>query len=315
MALGLLEAGHKQVRVGIWRGDRQIGPGGTAPGDEHVFANNIAKVLEEKGAEIVDFNWADQASYDEVLSGVKSVFCTLPHMEGWAEVFPAFIKACKKSKVEHFVKISFLRNLAQAELYRKNVPFVRFHSTCDDLLEHAKSDSRISYTILCCSHLMSTPILHQGNRFLEEKTFVTASYGMGVSYVSPNDVAAASLVVLLNLKKHRNKEYNLIGPIITDSKVCKLLSDAYGYEILHKPIGYHEYVADISRRGLPEWFVKDSAEFERMKASGIDEELAEERLNHLEKVIGRPAEGFEEYLQNKDSMRPGVPLTKPMGSS
>ena len=47
---------------------------------------------------------------------------------------------------------------------------------------------------------MTTPLLHQGEQLIKDSTFTTASYGMGVNYVSPNDVADAAVVVLLNPK-------------------------------------------------------------------------------------------------------------------
>lgn len=53
-------------------------------------------------------------------------------------------------------------------------------------LEQAPKTSKISYTILSTSHLMSTPLLHQGKLLKEEGKFVVASYGMGVNYCSPN---------------------------------------------------------------------------------------------------------------------------------
>ena len=288
----------------------QVGPGVTAPGSK-TFADNITEILRSKGAQVIDFDWADETSYAAAVDGAKTVFCTLPRMEGWAEVFPAFLQTCKQKKVEHFIKISFLRHTEAADRYRDNVPFVKFHGTCDDILEHAKNDSRISYTILCCTHLMSTPLLHQGKVLLEENKFVTASYGMGVNYVSPNDIADASLVVLLDRKKHRNKVYNLTGgKAITDKQVARLLSAKYGKDIQHVALGYHEYKRDVQSRGLPEWLVKDSAEFERMKASGIDE-LASSYTKDLETLIGKPPETFKHYLDNKETMRPGLDFNLP----
>lgn len=261
--------------------------------------------LESKGAEVVDFDWTDAKCYDTVLQGVNTVFCSLPNLDDWASVFPAFLLKCKDLKVEHFIKISFLHNKA-GMVYREKVPFVQFHCTCDDLLEQAPSNSRISYTILCASHLMTTPLLHQGDLLRKEHKFVTASYGMGVNYVSPNDVADAAVVVLLNRKEHRNKAYNLTGPApITDAEVAKLLSKAYGTDIEHVSLGYHDYVKSVKARGLPTWLVKDSATFEKIKASGIDE-LKESYSKDLELLIGRKPETFEGYLDNKESMRPGI---------
>jgi NAD(P)H dehydrogenase (quinone) len=152
---------------------------------------------------------------------------------------------------------------------------------------------------------MSTPLLHQGKALTEEHKYVTASYGMGVNYVSPNDVADAAVVVLLDQKPHRNKVYNLTGagPVF-DRDVAKLLTKAYGTEIKHIELGYHDYKREVKARGLPEWLIKDSAAFEKMKASGIDE-FNTSYTNDVKKIIGKEPETFAEYLEHKSSQRPG----------
>mmetsp|Transcript_21376 Transcript_21376/g.27637 ORF Transcript_21376/g.27637 Transcript_21376/m.27637 type:complete len:352 (-) Transcript_21376:244-1299(-) len=306
VALSLLEAGHKDVRVGVWKGDRQ--------GMDKSFGDNVAEKLEQMGAEVIEFNWANESDYAFALQGVKTVFCTLPHIEGWADVFPTFLKTCKTQKnVEHFVKLSFLRpthdfkGVAQiARMYRDNVPFVAFHGTCDDLLEHAKSDSRISYTILCTSHIMSAPLLIQGKGLREDHKYISASYGMGVNYVSPNDVTDAAVVVLLNQKPHRNKVYNITGAGPTrDSEIVELLSRRYGSPIEHVQLGFHEYKADVKKRGLPEWMIRDAASMERMKAHGLDEHKSSYTKDYFE-ITGHQPESFEGYLDNTSCMRPGL---------
>jgi NAD(P)H dehydrogenase (quinone) len=299
VALSLLEAGHKSVRVGIWKGDRLIG------GDQSL-GQKVADLLEAKGAKVVDFDWSNEDDYEMALEGVNTVFCTLPHMQGWADVFPAFLRKCKDKKVEHFIKVSFLRKGEVGERYRQNVPFVNFHGTCDDILQQAKNDSRISYTIICTSHLMSTPLLHQGDLLREQHKFITASYGMGVNYVSPNDVADAAMVVLLDRKKHRNTIYQITGPgPTTDADVARLLTEHYATPIEHIELGYHDYKKDVVERGLPDWLVRDSAAFEKMKASGVDE-LASSYTDDLKKLTGKKPETFKDYLTNKECMRPGL---------
>jgi hypothetical protein len=305
VALSLLEAGHKDVRVGIWKGDRQ--------GMDAQFGQDVADVLEEKGAEIFEFDWSNGDDYEKALQGVKTVFCTIPHLENWSEVFPKFLGECKRKKIEFFVKVSFLRQthaykgIAEvASQYRDNVPFVSFHGVCDDLLEQSIKSSRISYCILCCSHLMATPLLAQGKVLREEHKYLTASYGMGVNYVSPNDVADAALVVLLNQKPHRNSVYNLTGPgPVTDARVAVLLSRHYGTNIEHVQLGYHDYETNVKMRGLPDWQVRDSASFERMKASGVDES-PHSYTKDLKALIGNDPETFKGYLANKSCMRPGL---------
>jgi len=306
VAVSLLEAGHKDVRVGIWKGDRD-------DGNPASFGEQCAKILEEKGAEVIEFDWADQSQYSAALQDVKTVFCSLPHIKGWSDAFPAFLSVCKAKKVEHFVKISFLRpthafkGVAEiARQYRDNVPFVSFHGTCDDLLEQAKADSRISYTILCTSHLMSTPLIFQGDTLRKDFKFVSASYGMGVNYISPNDVADAATVVLLNQKPYRNKVLNLTGPGPTkDSELVAALSKRYGREIEHVQLGYHEYKDTVDARGLPHFMARDAAAFERMKAMGVDENK-DSYTDDLKNIIGKEPETIEGYLTHTSAMRPGM---------
>jgi NAD(P)H dehydrogenase (quinone) len=293
VALSLLEAGVKDVRVGIWRGDRAVG--------DKSLGEKCSDDLKAKGAEVVEFDWSDPSCFRAALAGVKTIFCTIPHMDGWQEVFPAFLTEAKHAKVEHFLKISFFQADDRHGAYMQ-VPFVHFHSTCDDILKLAKSDSRISYTILKTTHLMSTPLIHQGPSLRKDKKFVTASYGMGVNYVSPNDVADAAIVILLNLKEHRNKHYTLTGRgPIKDNEVAKHLSKFMGEPIQHVELGYHDFKAYMLKSGHPKWLVKDSAEFEKIKASGIDERPSSYTTD-LEKLIGKPPETFEDYLSNKESM-------------
>lgn len=129
---------------------------------------------------------------------------------------------------------------------------------------------------------------------------------MGVNYVSPNDVADACVVAIMDRKKHKNKVYNLTGAgPITDGEVARLLTKHYGQPVEHIEMGYHAYKKSIKSRGLPVWLVRDSAEMERIKASGVDE-AASSYTKDLETVIGKKPETFEHYLENKSCMRPGL---------
>ena len=50
VAKSLLAAGHKNVRVGIWKGDRAIGA-------DQSLGEKVAAELTAQGAEVVDFDW------------------------------------------------------------------------------------------------------------------------------------------------------------------------------------------------------------------------------------------------------------------
>jgi len=244
--------------------------------------------------------------FDAALKDVQTVFCTIYRVEGWQDVFPKFVRKCMYKNVQQFVKVSFLHPTVRtaacgdphaaktfsqvAQQYRERVPYCTFHGAFDDYLIQTtrQGGTTMTYTILACAHLMSNPLFLQGNLLRHDHKYVTASYGMGVNYVSPNDVADAAVVVILRPSQHANKVYNLTGPGPTrDSQVAKLLSENSMYmtadrddrietpaaiHIEHIQLGYHEYVEHCRHvRKLPIWQVKDSAEFERMKAMGFDE--------------------------------------------
>jgi uncharacterized protein YbjT (DUF2867 family) len=84
----------------------------------------------------------------------------------------------------------------------------------------------MDYTILFATHLMSDPAVNQRHNIMSDSPkFYSASNGMGVNYVSPNDIAAAAVRVLVNPKDHRRVSYTLTGPThITDSQVTDFLS-------------------------------------------------------------------------------------------
>mgnify|MGYP005839457321 CR=1 FL=1 len=52
VALSLLKAGHKNVRVGMWKGDRHNA--------ERDFGQKCAEILESSGAEVIDFDWNNE---------------------------------------------------------------------------------------------------------------------------------------------------------------------------------------------------------------------------------------------------------------
>jgi hypothetical protein len=52
VAMSLLALGHKSVRVGIWKGERNIG----AEAGDDSFVVTIAETLTSKGAEVIEFD-------------------------------------------------------------------------------------------------------------------------------------------------------------------------------------------------------------------------------------------------------------------
>jgi len=70
VATSLLEAGHKDVRVGVWKGDRDNA--------DSTFGQQCADALAAKGAEVIDFDWTnEEGTYSFVMCVCFTVFLSI----------------------------------------------------------------------------------------------------------------------------------------------------------------------------------------------------------------------------------------------
>jgi uncharacterized protein YbjT (DUF2867 family) len=220
----------------------------------------------------------------------------------WNSVFPLFLEQCKKAGVKHIVKLSFYHARKSGDAFQ-SVSLVRAHGDLDEMVVQ----SGISYTILAASHFMSNPFYFQKSELLKDQSpavFYGASGGKRVNYVSPNDVADVATQVLLHPQPHRNKEYTLTGPEpIKEEDVAKYLS-----EYLKKPIVFadqplHTFEEREKKFEDKVWMTFDLVALESIKASG-EEESEKFATADIERVCGRKAQSFEEYLKATEFMTP-----------
>jgi len=306
VATRLLRAGYPMVRLGAHK-------------------PNTLEDMNKMGAEIADFSWTREDTYEKALTGVKSVLLTIAYTKDWKDHFPAFLEACKKAGVKHLVKLSFYHARLVGDAFQE-VPLVRDHGECDRMIIEAvtpnvKSESQqadldvsvdfatphMSYTILYASHFMSNPFHFQSRELRDSKTMSTfygASGNRGVNYVSPNDVAEVAVRVLLEPRAHYNQEYSLTGPeAITDQQVAELIGKHLKKPVMYVDQPLREFTNEIMMGGDPDWMVQDMAAFEKIKASGA-EENEWFATDDIEKICGHKAETYEEYLHATDMMTP-----------
>jgi hypothetical protein len=283
------------------------------------------------------------------VQGAKTVFCVVSPHQGWVKRFHAFFDVCRKNGVKHFVKLSFYNALVSTRMnvikgfnvaLRVDnpfcyVPLIKMHGECDERL---MKSCAMDYTILFATHLMSDPAVNQRHNIMfDPSRFYSASAGKGVNYVSPNDIAAAAVCVLVSPKDHRRVGYTLTGPThITDSQVADLLSKDMNKTVEYVDVAPNDYghfcciytsgpsitdntMVDISNTEAPniDLVVKESTEkkrgdpsqclmddlvhLENLKATGMEVNF---RSKDFEKLCGRPAETFDEYLDAKNERTP-----------
>lgn len=296
VAINLLKAGYPQVRVGV----------------SNETDERVKKELEKEGAVFVPFKWEDESSYTVAVQGAKTVFCIVPHHSGWADHFPVFFDACRSAGTDHFIKLSFYHALTATRAHVMkgfhvalpednpftHIPLIRMHGDCDE-----RKSKNMDYTLLFATHLMSNPAVYQSRNILSsEPRFYGASGGKGVNYVSPNDVAAAAVRILVNPVEHRRVGYTLTGPApITDTTVAELFSKDLNKPVKYVDLSPEEFGTEEKKEGDPSWLVEDLVQLETLKATGMEIGFLSK---DFERLCGRPAESFDEYLQDKKDMVP-----------
>jgi NAD(P)H dehydrogenase (quinone) len=292
VAVRLLKAGYR-VRIGV---------------PDLSAAQDLVKL----GADVIPFKWEDDNTntYAKALQSVKTVFFVIDPLlhEGWVSHFNDFYDACRASKVDHVVKVSFYHALVATReranpvfgvnTWKDNpwqhIPFVLEHADCDEKI----MKNRMDYTLLFVTHKMSDPLTLQ-QKSLKRGSLYGASGDERVNYVSPNDIAAAAVHILTNPKSFKRMGYTLTGPMMKDSQVAKLLG-----EEMHKRVDFVNMTPEefkAQEKVDPEWIVEDLVPLEKLKASGLEKSFVS---HDFEKICGRKYESFQNYLASKDDMTP-----------
>ena len=178
--------------------------------------------------------------------------------------------------------------------------FFQMHRECDTRL--IKLPHTYNYSILFASHFMSNPTVYQAERILEHHSFIGASGGKKVNYVSPNDVAKVATRCLLAPSEHHRVGYTVTGPdSITDHELAQKLSKTLKVNIEYKDMPVENFASCAEET---DWGPSlDVAYLEYVKGTGVEEE--EKFLSHdLRRVCGTDAETFEQYIQAQSLMTP-----------
>lgn len=262
--------------------------------------SEVSKLV-SKGAEVKEFVWEKDYTFANALADVHSVYVAFPAEGEMADLYPKFVTACKKCHVKHVVQLSFLHALQSKSTGMQNfatmtktddpfynIPMIKLHGFCD--LHLVKS--KLNYTILFATHLMSNPLRYQAEQIKKEGKIYGASGGKGVNYISPNDCAEAAVVTLLHPKNHYHQGYNLTGAkAITDEHVAELISKAE-----NKPV---TFVDTLPTEGVDPSFMA----LEHVKATGAEEDVSFVSKDFV-KLSGHEQESYEAYIANKAAMSP-----------
>jgi NAD(P)H dehydrogenase (quinone) len=294
----LLKTEYMQVRIGT------------------AIVKKLMDHMVRKGAEIVDFSWDRHETFANALCGIETVIINIPFDRHWDKHFHAFLQACKDANVKHYVKISFyLSHVAGT----RPMSFVKYHTNCDEMLidmitSKEPHSSQCSYTILAASHFMSNPTKYYGLKLRNDNNQSTivfsASKNRAINFISPNDVAEATVRVVLSPQDHSNRIYTLLGPTSMTSRYIALLLSKFLNQTT-QCVDTHLTVlrSILVSKGTPSWLVNDRIAMQQVVASGIEESVTSVLHNDFEQICGHAPESFVEYWSNTDTM---IPMEKEM---
>ncbi len=227
----------------------------------------------------------DPSTYAEAFAGVDVVFLVGPGGPGFGGRVREALAAAREAGVQHVVRYSALGASSDGFF-----PIAREHGIADEAVER----SELAWTILQPTFYMDNFINFQGDAIRGQGAFYGASKGGKAAYVSSDDIAAVATAVLRDPAAHAGQRYTLTGPQAhADDDVAALI----GEPIRYVDVGDEGLAASLRERGSTEFFVESMVGLEQVKQRGYAEAVSPD----VEKVLGRPAQGFGEFLAARGS--------------
>lgn len=224
------------------------------------------------------FDWEKPETWEDALEGIESVYITYQPdlaVPGARKAIEDFTSLAVKGGVKKMVLLSG-KGEKEAEL-------------CEEVVKN----SSVDWTIVRASWF---------NQNFSESFFLDPIKAGHVAlpkadtlipFVDTDDIADVAVEVLLN-QKHNGKTYELTGPRqLTFKKVIEEISESTGRNINFDSITMDEYKRLLSENNVPDdyiWLIDYL----------FTEVLVEENsviTNDIEKVLGREAKDFSEYIK------------------
>lgn len=252
----------------------------------------------EKAAEFRDMgvavktgDYSDTIKLQEAFKGVDKIYLVSgSDLANRAAQHKNVIEQAKAAGVKQIVYTSFQRksdaNPALGDL-----------ATSHLATEQTLKDSGLIYTIL--QHGMYSEIVpvFAGPQLLESGKLIYPAGDGRISYALRNDLAEAGATILLDESgRFNNRVLELAGSTLTTwSQLAGYISEATGSSITYISPSEDEYIAAITKAGLPAEFIHILSGFGKAMREGEFSHISGE----LEMVLERKPVGIREYLETE----------------
>ncbi len=233
----------------------------------------------------VRFDFADPATHDAALEGVRAVFLMRPPAITSGAAFEPFLDAVVRAGVRRIVVLS----VKGAD----RIVVLPHHA-----MEKRVMARDLDWTMLRPADFMQN--LEDVHRdAIRERGEIAVPAGRGRSpFVDVEDVAAVAALALTR-DGHARRGYPLTGPAsIGFDRVAEALTAALGRTIRYRPVSVARFVLERRRAGVPLALAAVMAALYTTQRLG----LADGATDDVARLLGRPATGIDAYALRERSV-------------
>jgi uncharacterized protein YbjT (DUF2867 family) len=248
---------------------------------QRLLVRDASRAPRLDGAEVHVARYSDADAARTALQGVDTLFMvSASETADRVEHHRTFVEAAAQAGVRSIVYTSFLAAAPDAVF-----TLGRDHAATEEIIRA----SGMRWTFLRDNFYMDMMELFAG-----DDGVIRGPAGEGrCSLVSRSDVAATAVAVLLDPSAHADAAYDLTGPeALTMAEVAEKISAVRGHPVRFVDETVDEAYVSRAAFGAPRWQVDAWVSTYTSIASG---DLAVVSTD-VERVTGRPAQSFEEFL-------------------
>lgn len=268
----------------------------TTPGGK--VGSEIVKVLQARGdalrlgahtvekarkdfpsAEIVHFDFGDEASVRAALKGVTALYLAAPG-EMPADPVKRVVDLAKEAGVKRVVKLSAL-GAEQGE------------NPLRDAERHIEG-SGLAWTFLRPSWFMQNYSTLSAQSIREQGAIMEPAGDAATGFVDARDIAALGVAALTE-DGHAGQAYAITGPAaLTRQQVAAAISAATGREVRYVPVSEEQFQGAMSGAGMPAAYVGLMTGLYAMVRAGYTATVTDD----VQRVTGRAPISFEQFARD-----------------